>query len=79
MKDGKVPNPNNVHPIAGYDKQIYVKPTINNPNIIVGDFTYIADSEFERHVTNYYRWSRDKLIIGKFCGSCTFSVGEGFL
>ena len=67
MKDGKVPNPNNVHPIAGYDKQIYVKPTIKNPNIIVGNFTYIADSEFESHVTNYYPWSRDKLIIGKFC------------
>ena len=27
----------------------------------------IADSEFESHVTNYYPWSRDKLIIGKFC------------
>ena len=67
MKDGKVPNPNNVHPIAGYDKQIYVKPTIKNPNIIVGNFSYIADSEFESHVTNYYPWSRDKLIIGKFC------------
>ena len=32
------PNPNTVHPIAGYDKEIYVKPTIKNPNIIVGDF-----------------------------------------
>ncbi|MEE3497473.1 MAG: CatB-related O-acetyltransferase, partial [Butyrivibrio sp.] len=42
-------------------------PTVKNPNIIVGDFTYIADSEFESHVTNYYPWSRDKLIIGKFC------------
>ena len=38
-----------------------------NPNIIVGDFTYIADSEFESHVTHFYPWSRDKLIIGKFC------------
>ena len=35
------PNPNTIHPIAGYDKEIYVKPTIKNPNIIVGDFTYI--------------------------------------
>ena len=67
MKDGKFPNPNNIHPIAGYDKEIYVKPTIKNPNITVGDFTYIADSEFESHVTNFYPWSRDKLIIGKFC------------
>ena len=67
MKNGTRPDPDNIHPIAGYDKEIYVKPTIKNPNIIVGDFTYIADSEFESHVTNYYPWSRDKLIIGKFC------------
>ena len=25
MKDGKHPNPNTIHPIAGYDKEIYVK------------------------------------------------------
>ena len=43
MKDGKYPNPNTIHPIAGYDKEIYVKPTITNPNIIVGDFTYGQD------------------------------------
>ena len=48
----QIPNPNTIHPIAGYDKEIYVKPTIKNPNIIVGDFTYIADSEFESHVTH---------------------------
>ena len=54
MKDGKGPNPDIVHPIAGYDKEIYVRPTIKNPNIIVGDFTCIADSEFESHVTNFY-------------------------
>ncbi len=61
------PNPNTVHPIAGYDKEIYVKPSIKNPNIIVGDFTYIADSEFESHVTHHYDFIGDKLIIGKFC------------
>ena len=38
----------------GYDKEIYVKPTITNPNIIVGDFTYIADSDFESHVSHLY-------------------------
>jgi len=67
MKEGKRPDPNMVHPIMGYDKEIYVKPTITNPNILVGDFTYIADAEFESHVTHFYPWSRDKLIIGKFC------------
>ena len=66
-KNGKVPDPNTIHPIAGYDKEIYAKPTIKNPNIIVGDFTYIADSDFERHVTHHYEWIGDKLMIGKFC------------
>ena len=67
MKDGKLPNPDTLHPVAGYDREIYVKPTLSNPNIIVGDFTYIADSQFESHVTHLYPWSRDRLIIGKFC------------
>ena len=67
MKDGKHLSPNTIHPIAGYDKEIYVKPTITNPNIIVGDFTYIADSDFESHVSHLYEWNDDKLIIGKFC------------
>ena len=62
-----IPDPMAVHPIAGYNKEIYVKPTLKNPNIVVGDFTYIADSEFESHVTHLYPWNNDKLIIGKFC------------
>ena len=62
-----IPDPNTIHPIAGYDKEIYVKPTLKNPNIVVGDFTYIADSEFESHVTHLYPWNNDKLVIGKFC------------
>lgn len=67
MKDGKIPNPNVIYPIKGYDKEIYIKPTIKSPNIIVGDFSYIADSDFESHVTHLYDWNGDKLIIGKFC------------
>lgn len=61
------PDPNKKYPINGYEKEIYIKPTIKNPNIIVGEFSYIADSEFESHVTNFYPWSKDKIIIGKFC------------
>lgn len=67
MKDGKKPNPNTVHPIPGYENEIYVKPTLTRPNIIVGDFTYIADPDFESYVTHHYEWNGDKLIIGKFC------------
>ncbi len=67
MKSNDLPNPNAIYPIKNYDKEIYVKPTVKNPNIIVGDFTYIADDNFESHVTHLYDWNGDKLIIGKFC------------
>ncbi len=67
MNNASTPNPNQIHPIAGYEKEIYAKPTIQNPNIIVGDFTYIADDNFESHVSHHYDFNGDKLIIGKFC------------
>ncbi len=67
MKNGKRPDPDVLHPVPGYENEIYVKPTITNPNIIVGEFTYIADTDFESHVTHHYEWNGDRLIIGKFC------------
>ena len=72
MKDGIIPNPNTIYPIKGYEEEIYIKPTIKNPNIVVGDFTYIADSEFESHVTHFYDFIGEKLTIGKFC-----QIGKG--
>lgn len=45
----------------------YLKSTIKNPNIIVGDFTYFSGTDFEKHVTHHYDFIGDKLIIGKFC------------
>lgn len=71
MKNGNYPDPNVIHPIKGYDKEIYIKPTVKNQNIIVGEFSYIADSDFESHVTHLYDWNGDKLIIGKFCQIAT--------
>ena len=69
VKNGKKPDPNVIHPLPGYQNEIYVKPTVTRPNIIVGEFTYIADSDFESHVTHHYEWLGDRLIIGKFCQS----------
>ncbi len=61
------PDPNKIFPLPNSDKVTYVKPTIKNPNIIVGDFTYFSDIDFEKHVTHHYDFNNDKLIIGKFC------------
>lgn len=62
-----IPNPNNIFPALNSDMVTYVKPTITNPNIIVGDFTYFSDRDFKSHVTHHYDFNGDKLIIGKFC------------
>lgn len=67
MRNNKTPDPNVIFPVEGIDTITYVKPTIKNPNIIVGDFTYFSDTNFENHVTHHYDFYGDKLIIGKFC------------
>lgn len=67
MKNGITPDPNKVFPIDVLDSLTYVKPTVTNPNIIVGDFTYFSDRDFESHVTHHYDFIGDRLIIGKFC------------
>ena len=61
------PNPETVFPIAGYTSLTHVKPTVTNPNIIVGDFTYFSDVDFEKHVLHHYDFIGDRLVIGKFC------------
>ena len=60
-------NPDMIFPIPGNKTVTYVKPTIKNKNIIVGDFTYFSDTDFESHVTHHYDFYGDRLIIGKFC------------
>ena len=67
MKNGKRRDPALNHTTPGEETEHDGKPTLRNPDILVGDFTYIADSEFESHVTHHYPWNGDRLIIGKFC------------
>lgn len=67
MKNGIAPDPGKTFPVLGTQSVTYVKPTITRPNIIVGDFTYFGDADFESHVTHHYDFYGDKLIIGKFC------------
>lgn len=64
-------NPREKHPMPGFPQICFIKNTVKNPKIIVGDYTYYDDPEdsenFERNVLYHYSFSRDKLIIGKFC------------
>ena len=65
------PSPINKYPMEGFPQVCYIKNTIDNPNSIVGDYTYYDDPEdsenFERNVLYHFPFIGDKLIIGKFC------------
>ncbi len=65
------PDPQNKHPMAGFPQVCFIKNTITNPNIIVGEYTYYDDPQdaenFERNVLYHYPFIGDRLIIGKFC------------
>jgi virginiamycin A acetyltransferase len=65
------PDPKDKHPMKGFPQICFIKNTVSNPNIIIGDYTYYDDPEdsenFERNVLYHYPFTGDKLIIGKFC------------
>ena len=62
------PDPNKVFPNPSISSLCYIKNVVKNPNIIVGDYTYYDDKDgagrFEEHVTHFYPFIGDKLIIG---------------
>ena len=57
--------------MTGFPQVCFIKNTVTNPNIVIGDYTYYDDPEdsenFERNVLYYYPFIGDRLIIGKFC------------
>lgn len=64
-------NPKDKHPMKGFPQICFIKNTVSNPNIIIGDYTYYDDPEdsenFERNVLYHFPFVGDRLIIGKFC------------
>ena len=65
------PSPNEAFPNPNLPRLCFIKNVIKNPRIIIGDYTYYDDpdgaDQFEKHVTHFYDFIGDKLIIGKFC------------
>jgi virginiamycin A acetyltransferase len=68
-------NPKDKHPMKGFPQICFIKNTVSNPNIIIGDYTYYDDLEdsenFERNVLYHFPFIGDRLIIGKFCALAT--------
>lgn len=65
------PSPLDKHPMEGFPQVCFIKNTVTNPNIVIGDYTYYDDPEdsenFERNVLYHFPFIGDRLIIGKFC------------
>jgi len=65
------PAPDQRHPLAGHERLVFLKNSINNPLIEVGDYTYYDDFDdvrnFERNVLYHFPFVGDKLRIGRFC------------
>jgi virginiamycin A acetyltransferase len=68
------PDPKCKYPLKDYKGICFIKNVVENPNIIIGDYTYYdgEDSEkFENNILYNIGFIRDKLIIGKFCSIAT--------
>jgi len=65
------PNKDVKFPLKNHNRLCFLKNVVQNPNIIVGDYTYYDDFEnvenFEKNVKYHFDFIGDKLIIGKFC------------
>ncbi len=65
------PDKDTLFPLEHYNRLCFLKNSIKNPNIIVGDYTYYDDFEnvenFEKNVKYHFDFVGDKLKIGKFC------------
>jgi virginiamycin A acetyltransferase len=67
----EIPDHYQIHPVGGFKQICFIKNTVKNPNIEIGDYTYYDDPEdsvnFERNVLYHFDFIGDKLKIGKFC------------
>lgn len=77
-----MPDLKKIYPRTGDTQTVYLKNTITDPSIQVGDYTIYNDfvndpADFEKNnVLYHYPVNQDRLIIGKFC---SIACGAKFL
>jgi virginiamycin A acetyltransferase len=65
------PAPTDPHPMKGFPQVCFIRNTVRNPHIVIGEYTYYDDPEnsedFERNVLYHFPFIGDRLVIGRFC------------
>jgi virginiamycin A acetyltransferase len=63
-----------LHPLSAHDRVVFLKPLVDSPKIVVGEYTYYDDPEgatgFE-HRNVLYAYGPERLIIGRYCAIAT--------
>jgi virginiamycin A acetyltransferase len=69
------PDPTRLHPIAGQERVVFLRPLVTDPRIEVGEYTYYDDPDdataFARRNV-LYGFGPERLVIGRFC-----AIGAG--
>src|ERR687897_2650285 len=64
------PDPTVLHPVAGQERVVFLRPLVQSANVEVGEYTYYDSfgdpREFEREAV-LYAFGPERLIIGRFC------------
>ena len=64
------PDPTVLHPIAGQERVVFLRPLVRSAKIAVGEYTYYDSDDdplaFERDAV-LYGFGPERLIIGRFC------------
>jgi virginiamycin A acetyltransferase len=64
------PDPTVVHPVAGADRVVFLRPVVRSPTISVGEYTYyddpVAPERFEE-LNVLYGFGPERLVIGRYC------------
>jgi virginiamycin A acetyltransferase len=64
------PDPDRLHPVAGHERVVFLRPLVRDHRIEVGEYTYYDDPDdplaFEREAV-LYGVGPERLVIGRFC------------
>lgn len=65
------PDPSDPHPLRGTARICFIRNTIDDPQIQVGEYTYYDDPDdpagFARNVLYLFPFLGDRLVIGRYC------------